>query len=149
MSVASFGPESANRTANIELTAAEAFRFARYVERAGEKECWSWIGASYGRYNAFQFRGYAELAHRIAYIIANGAIPPGMCVCHDCDNTKCVNPAHLILGTQKFNMRDMSAKMRARGGGLPQRRSRFANSPDLFDRPSLTKSFGKRKTETA
>src|SRR6185436_8652420 len=52
----------------------------------------------------------------IAWTEANGPIPNGMQVLHRCDNPPCVNPAHLFLGTQTDNMRDMTAKGRRRGG---------------------------------
>lgn len=51
-------------------------------------------------------------AHRYAYEQAKGPIPDGMVVMHTCDNRKCVNPEHLIVGTQSDNMRDCVAKGR-------------------------------------
>ena len=45
-------------------------------------------------------------AHRIAWMITYGPIPKGKCVLHKCDNSICVNPNHLHLGTAKDNMRE-------------------------------------------
>lgn len=69
-------------------------------------------GAGYG---AFQLgRGVGTIAaHRWAWIDANGPIPDGMFVCHQCDNPSCVRPEHLFLGTLADNNRDMFAKGRS------------------------------------
>lgn len=55
-------------------------------------------------------RKYAT--HRVAWIIANGAIPDGMCVMHKCDTPSCCNPEHLRLGSNQDNIDDAVAKGR-------------------------------------
>jgi hypothetical protein len=52
------------------------------------------------------------LAHRFSYEMHVGPIPDGMMVLHSCDNSRCVNPAHLSIGTQTENMLDMHKRNR-------------------------------------
>ena len=53
-------------------------------------------------------------AHRVAWEKVNGQIPSGMFVLHKCDNRKCINTAHLFLGTYADNNRDCREKGRQR-----------------------------------
>ncbi len=58
-------------------------------------------------------------AHRVAYQLVHGQIAPELCVCHRCDNPKCVNVEHLFVGTRQDNIRDKISKGRQSGGALP------------------------------
>lgn len=65
--------------------------------------------------------GYGQLrqgkkirfAHHVAYELVKGPIPEGKMICHTCDMSECVNPAHLWAGTAADNQRDKAVKGRA------------------------------------
>lgn len=78
-----------------------------------------WTGATdtkgYGRFQLGYKRGVIG-AHRFAWIMEHGKVPPGLIVMHQCDNRRCVNAKHLLLGTSWANSRDMVAKGRSAKG---------------------------------
>lgn len=86
------------------------------VDVCGENDCWNWRAAKSPPYGVIRIRGKSILAHRLSYTLKHGPIPKGLQVLHNCpdgDNPACVNPAHLWLGTQSKNMKDMAKKGRA------------------------------------
>ena len=94
-------------------------RLIAWTDVAGPKECWNWTGSRNKKNWHGQWRnasGQIELTHRAAWRLFKGEIPPGMFILHRCDNPICMNPAHLFMGTQSDNARDMWEKRRAKPG---------------------------------
>lgn len=89
-----------------------AVRFWQNVQKTDT--CWLWTGSVSGNgYGTIYADGKREGAHRVAWMLANGAIPNGLLVRHKCDNPICVRADHLELGTGADNMRDMIERGRA------------------------------------
>lgn len=63
-----------------------------------------------GGYAQRRYKGKHALMHRIAYCEHHGVAMDtivGKVVRHTCDNPRCINPEHLLLGTQLENIQDI------------------------------------------
>lgn len=75
--------------------------------------CWIWLGTVITKgYGRVRVEGCFEAAHRFSYRLYVGPIPPGHVIRHKCDNPICVNPDHLLSGTQKENIQDAVSRGR-------------------------------------
>ena len=90
--------------------------------------CWEWQGyVQWNGYGKVLYKGKNLSAHRLSYALFDGDIPAGIVVCHRCDNRKCVNPDHLILGPDKDNYEDSVRKGRRAKVDPPRNQSPSKN----------------------
>ena len=85
-----------------------------------EEECWEIISHKskgsneFDTYPRIRYKGKREKISRVIYtLVHKKEIGKGNVIMHACDNPACVNPKHLIEGTQKENVLDMLKKGRA------------------------------------
>lgn len=100
--------------------------FWQSVERGDADSCWRWTARTATRgYGVIgRFRTHL-LAHRLSLTAASGPAPEGKPYClHSCDNTSCVNPAHLRWGSHRDNTDDAVLRGRMPGSGGRRKGSR-------------------------
>lgn len=119
-----------------DLTVSRNFfdRHRAKIAFAGPDDCWIWTAGKDGSgYGKAAFAGKARLVHRLAYIAVHGLnSADGLVVRHRCDVPACVNPAHLEIGTQGDNIRDMES--RGRRGSLKGEANRASKATEALVR---------------
>ena len=93
-------------TPTVDATNAELV--AAFEQRVGRGDgCWLWLGnVSPEGYGRFTYKRRTIQAHRVAYQLANGHMPPSDgAIDHLCRNRQCVNPAHLEAVSRGENVR--------------------------------------------
>lgn len=87
--------------------------WAKVTRGTSPNECWQWKGtktkAGYGTFTIGP--GRTSTAHRVAWMLVFGALPPvGMDLDHLCHNKGCVNPAHCEIVTHAENCRRRASR---------------------------------------
>lgn len=86
------------------------------IERFNEKYivdentgCWNWKGSLNNKdYGNFRLGNKVIKAHRFSYEYYVGPLDNSLQICHQCNNSKCVNYNHLRQDTRSSNALDMT-----------------------------------------
>ena len=79
--------------------------------------CRLWLmGVFPDGYGFMWANGGTRRVNRLAWELVHGPIPPGLLVCHKCDQPLCIESTHLFLGTVAENNADCVAKGREATG---------------------------------
>jgi hypothetical protein len=86
------------------------------------------IPDTHGLSARFKIKGQGYVAaHRVAYFLYHGSIPPGSHVYHTCRNKNCINREHLVVRlTQPRNLSPQALKQSARQLGIPLSSAAYA-----------------------
>lgn len=98
-------------------------RFQKKFTASTRDRCWIWHASisggktpgtlPYGNFGVKHLgKNKVVLAHRLAFILATGKVRDDRMVCHTCNHSLCVNPAHLYEGTALDNGRDQRKRNR-------------------------------------
>ena len=89
--------------------------------------CWIWLRGCSNNYPVAWWEGKQQYATRLALKVIGATPSDDDDACHYCDNTFCVNPEHLFVGTRQQNMFDASTKGRLKHEVCPKGHSYEGN----------------------
>jgi hypothetical protein len=116
-------------------SAGDPEKFWAKVNRNGA--CWQWLGGKNSKgYGFLHWQGKSVAAHRLAYELTNGPIPPGMEIDHQCRNRSCCNPDHLQPLTRRRNM-EKAGVIPATDASLRDSHAFEMGITELIDTPAL------------
>ena len=100
-------------------------RLLKGIDKSETTSCWLFQGGlNKNGYGKICWNGKKMEAHRASFEYHNKRkIREGMCICHKCDNPRCINPGHLFEGTHQENMQDAVNKGRLKGSSAEWMRS--------------------------
>lgn len=88
-----------------ELSPEQIKRFWAKVEVHHPAACWHWLGGrNDGGYGQLMLNSGKYAAHRVAYTLLVGPVPPHLTIDHLCRNRLCVNPDHLRIASMYDNV---------------------------------------------
>lgn len=137
-----------------------AEKLSTKAKTSAHGDCLEWFGMKNVRgYGVLKLGGRNQRAHRLTYELHVGAIPAGLVIRHTCDNPACINPAHLIPGTQAQNIADMyqrdrqnrpkgehASKAKLTAEQVAEARSRYVPGKRGSGAHVLAKEYGISKT---
>ena len=93
----------------------------KHIDMSGgnENECWEWKGRLNPKDNRpyFTVAGQRRPSYAVVLELYTGEEAKGRVARHQCDNSVCCNPHHLVWGDHQDNMNDMKERERH---GLPK-----------------------------
>jgi hypothetical protein len=113
------------------------------VDVRAEHECWLWLGPvdrdGYGYFRRYRVHRLAWQEHHRLPVPAGGVIR------HSCDNPRCCNPHHLLVGSQLDNIMDRDDRFRtARGSSNGRATLTEAKALAIFAAEGTYREIGKR-----
>ena len=111
--------------------------------------CAIWLRGVAGgktKYPVWNWKGRRRQVTHLALETKGVEVPKDFDACHRCDNTFCINPDHLFVGTRKVNMTD--AQMKGRLVGYGKREFCKHGHPLSGDNLYINPGSGKRRCRT-
>lgn len=148
------GPESGRAIDGSEISERQRERLlaklAALEAEHGSGTCWPyyghrrWTSPEHPDPKAYPKIGLANagmvlvVLARVVLAIRVGPLAAGCTIMHSCDNPRCINPDHLMVGRQKHNMQDKINKGRAGSPSTPEKWARMTAAAVARRKPVST-----------